>query len=107
MKLGFVSAILPEVPLHEVLAFAATQGFSTVEMMSWPVGKAERRFAGVTHVDVSNFTNAQAEDVLALTRQHGVSISALGYYPNVLDPDESVAGPTAAHLKKVISAAPM
>jgi sugar phosphate isomerase/epimerase len=106
MKLGFVSAILPELPLAEVLAFAAAQGFSTVEIMSWPVGKAERRFAGVTHVDAANLTKAQAEDVLALTRQHEVSISALGYYPNVLDPDESVAGPSAAHLKKVIAAAP-
>jgi sugar phosphate isomerase/epimerase len=107
MKLGFVSAILPELPLHEVLAFAEAQGFSTVEIMSWPVGKAERRFAGVTHMDAANFTKARAEDVLALTRQHGVSISALGYYPNVLDPDESVAKHTVAHLKKVITAAPM
>jgi sugar phosphate isomerase/epimerase len=107
MKLGFVSAILPELPLQEVLAFAAAEGFSTVEIMSWPVGKAERRFAGVTHVDVTDFTKAQAEDVLALTRQHGVSISALGYYPNVLDPDESVAKRCTAHLKKVIAAAPI
>jgi len=107
MKLGFVSAILPELPLQDVLAFAASEEFSTVEIMSWPVGKAERRFAGVTHVDASNFTKAQAEDVLALTRQHGVSISALGYYPNVLDPDESVTELTTTHLKKVVAAAPL
>jgi len=107
MNLGFVSAILPELPLHEVLAFAAAQGFSTVEVMSWPVGRAERRFAGVTHVDAAKFTKAHAEDVFALTRQYGVSISALGYYPNVLDSDESKAQHCAAHLKKVIAAAPM
>jgi sugar phosphate isomerase/epimerase len=107
MKLGFVSVILPELPLHEVLAFAEAQGFSTVEIMSWPVGKAERRFAGVTHVDVTKFTKAQAEDALALTRLHGVSMSALGYYPNVLDPDEALAKPSAAHLKRVIAAAPL
>jgi sugar phosphate isomerase/epimerase len=107
MKLGFVSAILPELTLKEVLTFAAADGFSTVEIMSWPVGKAERRFAGVTHVDVTDFSQAQAEEVLALTLQHGVAISALGYYPNVLDPDESVAKRCTAHLKKVIAAAPM
>lgn len=106
MKLGFVSAILPEVPLPELLAFAAAQEFSTVEIMCWPVGKAERRFAGVTHVDVANLSQAEAEDVIALTRKHGVSISALGYYPNVLDPDESASERTLAHLKKVIAAAP-
>jgi sugar phosphate isomerase/epimerase len=105
MKLGFVSAILPDLSLNDVLAFAAAEGFSTVELMSWPVGKAERRFAGVTHVDAANFTKARADDVLALTRNHGVTVSALGYYPNVLDPDEAVAKHSAAHLKKVIAAA--
>jgi sugar phosphate isomerase/epimerase len=106
MKLGFVSAILAELPLNDVLAFAASEGFTTVEIMSWPVGKAERKFAGVTHVDVTDFTKTQADDVLALTQQHGVGISALGYYPNVLDPDPAVSEFAIAHLKTVIAAAP-
>ena len=105
MKLGFVSAILPELKLNEVLAFAAAEQFSTVELMSWPAGKAERKFAGVTHLDATDFTKARAEDVHALTRKHGVVISGLGYYPNLLDPDESAAKACIAHLKKVISAA--
>lgn len=107
MKLGFVSAILADLPLDEVLAFAAVEGFTTVELMSWPVGKAERKFAGVTHVDVTSFTRTQADDVLALTHQYGVSISALGYYPNVLDPDPAVSETSIAHLKTVIAAAPL
>ena len=52
MKLGFVSAILPEWTLDQVLAFAAQEQFRCVEVMCWPVGKADRRFAGVTHIDV-------------------------------------------------------
>ncbi len=107
MQLGLVSAILPEVSLEEVLAFAAAQHFAAVEVMCWPVGKAERRFAGVTHIDAEKFTKTQAEDVLALTQKHGVHISALGYYPNLLDPDDAVSKRTAAHLKKVIEAAAM
>jgi len=106
MKLGFVSAILHDLQLREVLSFAASEGFSTVEIMSWPVGRAERKFAGVTHVDVSKLTQSQADDVLALTADHGVSISALGFYPNVLDPDPAVSEHGVAHLKKVIAAAP-
>ena len=51
--LGFVSAILPELQLEEVLAFASAEGFECVELMCWPPGKAERRYAGVTHVDVT------------------------------------------------------
>ncbi len=107
MKLGFVSAILAEFSLAEVLAFAAAERFATVELMAWPVGKVERKFAGVTHVDATDFTQATADAVLAAIRQHGVSVSALGYYPNVLDPDPSTSAHCIAHLKKVIAAAPM
>ncbi len=106
MQLGFVSAILPEYSLDEVLAFAATEGFACVEAMCWPVGKAERKYAGVTHVDVTDFTQAKADDVLACCDRHRVSLSGLGYYPNPLDPDPAVAEPAIAHLRNVIAAAP-
>ena len=91
MKLGFVSAILPELNLDEVLAFAARDKFSCVEIMCWPVGKAERKYAGVTHLDVTTLTRTRADDVNALCTKHGVSISALGYYPNALDPNPAVS----------------
>lgn len=81
MKLGFVTAIVPELSLEKVLALAHADGFACVEVMCWPVGRAERRFGGVTHLDVTGFTRAQAEDVNALCAKHGVSFSALGYYP--------------------------
>lgn len=105
MKLGFVTAILPEHSLEEVLAFARAQGFSCVEVMCWPVGKAERKFAGVTHIDVAGFTRARAEEVHALCENHGVGLSGLGYYPNPLDPDPRVSQHAVSHLKKVIVAA--
>jgi sugar phosphate isomerase/epimerase len=105
MKLGFVSAILPDLSLEQVLAFAAAQRFECVELMCWPVGKAERKYAGVTHVDVTGFTQARADDVNALARKHGVEISGLGFYPNPLDPDPAVAKNAVAHIRKVILAA--
>ena len=105
MKLGFVSAILPELNLDEVLAFAARDKFSCVEIMCWPVGKAERKYAGVTHLDVTTLTRTRADDVNALCTKHGVSISALGYYPNALDPNPAVSKAAVTHLKKVIVAA--
>ncbi len=58
MQLGFVTAVLPELPLAEVLKFAAAERFDCIEVMCWPVGKAERKFAGVTHIDVTEFTRA-------------------------------------------------
>lgn len=105
MQLGFVSAILPELSLAEVLHFAREQNFRCVEVMCWPQGKAERRFAGVTHLDVTRFTRTQAEDTLALVTESGVSISALGYYPNPLDPDLEAAKRIVAHIRQVILAA--
>ena len=41
MNLGFVSAILPDLSLEEVAAFAKAEGFACVELMCWPKGKAE------------------------------------------------------------------
>ncbi|HEX8912053.1 MAG TPA: sugar phosphate isomerase/epimerase [Humisphaera sp.] len=105
MKLGFVSAILPDLPLEEVLRFAAAERFECVELMCWPTGKAERRYAGITHVDVDDFTPAAAADVAALVRKHGVAISGLGYYPNPLVADPAEAERYVGHLQKVIRAA--
>ena len=105
MQLGFVSAILPDLELEQVLAFAAEAGYQTVELMCWPAGKAERRYAGVTHVDVANFSGEDAAQVNRLCTEYGVSVSGLGYYPNPLCPDEREAGVYIDHIKKVIDAA--
>ena len=105
MQLGFVSAIVPELSLDQVLGFAASERFSCVELMCWPVGRAERKFAGVTHVDVTDLGRSEAESIHALCNQHGIQISALGYYPNPLDPDPVVSRAAIDHLKRVIRAA--
>lgn len=78
MQLGFVSAILPDLNLEEVLKFASEQGFDTVEVMCWPKGKAERRYAGVTHIDVAELSDGEVKNIQALTQKYGVSISGLG-----------------------------
>jgi len=105
MKLGFVSAILPDLTLEEVVQFASDEGFSCVELMCWPKGEAERRYAGVTHLDVSNFTKNDAAKSNALMVEKEVSISGLGYYPNPLAPNTSEAKFYVDHLQKVIRAA--
>jgi sugar phosphate isomerase/epimerase len=105
MKLGFVSAILPEWTLDQVLAFAAQEQFRCVEVMCWPVGKADRRFAGVTHIDVDTLSQARIDDIHRSCQKHGVTLTALGYYPNPLDPRPEVSKAAVAHLRKVIRAA--
>ncbi|MGE5608317.1 MAG: sugar phosphate isomerase/epimerase family protein [Bacillota bacterium] len=107
MQLGFVSAILPDLSLKEVADVAAAQGFDCVELMCWPVGKAERRYAGVTHVDVDNFGKAEAQKVLETMHSAGVRISGLGYYPNPLAPDPQEAQRYIEHIRKIIVASAM
>lgn len=105
MKLGFVSAILPDLSLDEVLRFAAETGYECVEVMCWPVSKAERRYAGVTHLDVTQFDERQADQVHALCERWGITISGLGYYPNPLTPHRDEAEACIGHIRKVIRAA--
>lgn len=105
MQLGFVSAILPELSLAEVANVARETGFDCVELMCWPVSKAERRYAGVTHVDVTDFTSAKANDVRRVMADAQVEISALGYYPNPLAPSREESDLAVSHLRRVIQAA--
>jgi sugar phosphate isomerase/epimerase len=105
MQLGFVSAILWDLPLEEVFSFARAEGFTCVELMCWPAGGAERRYAGMSHLDVADFTDEKAARVHDLVRNHRVGVSGLGYYPNPLDPDAGHRRVVAEHLKKVIDAA--
>ena len=105
MKLGFVSAIVPEYTLEQVLSFAHKTGFSSVELMCWPPGKAERQYAGVTHIDVTDLSMDAIEKIQDLLAIHQVSISGLGYYPNPLSPDRAEAEVAVNHLRKVIDAA--
>jgi len=105
MKLGLMSAALPNLSLTELAAWASSNGFEMLELACWPVSKAERRYAGVTHVDVTQLTRAKAKAIRGLMEKHHLQISSLGYYPNPLHPDPDHRTQVIDHLKKVITAA--
>ena len=105
MQLGFVSALFGDLSLEDVLAFAADEGFACVELMCWPPGGAERRYAGVSHLDVTRLDDEAADRVRDLLRKYGVFLSGLGYYPNPLDANENHRRFVVEHLKRVIGAA--
>lgn len=104
-NLGFVSAIFPEKTFEQVIDFASENEFQCIEIMCWPRGKAERRYAGVTHIDVDNLDQTNIQYIQNYLKEKNVFISALGYYPNPLDADEEKSTTYIAHIKKVISAA--
>jgi sugar phosphate isomerase/epimerase len=106
MQLGFVSAILPNESLEHLFMTAVTIGYKYIEVMCWPPSKAERRYAGVTHIDVLSLDDARVASIRNLVQTTGVQISGLGYYPNCLSPDLGEAERSVEHLMQVIQAAP-
>ncbi|MFN5645906.1 MAG: sugar phosphate isomerase/epimerase family protein [Sphingobacteriales bacterium] len=105
LELGFVTAIFADDDFETVLDFASNNGFACLEVMCWPKGLAERRYAGVTHIDVDHLDDAQVKEINELLKEKGVYISGLGYYPNPLDPDHEKRDFYFGHIKKVITAA--
>ncbi len=105
MKLGFFTAALPGNTLEQAAKWGAESGFQAIEIACWPLEKASRRYAGVTHIDVSELNRARARDICKMLDGFGLTISALGYYPNPLHPDPEHRQTVIGHLKKVIEAA--
>ena len=104
MKLGFVSAILADFTFEEMIDCASEMGYQCVEVACWPQGKAERRYAGVSHINVDELSDEKAAYLQAYCREKNVEISSLAYYPNTLDPDLDKRAAAAEHLKKLIAA---
>ena len=105
MKLGFLSAILPEYSFEELAAYASNLQMDCLEVACWPVGKAERRYAGVTHIDVAALDEKKKDSILKCLAQNNLALSAISYYPNPLDPDPEQRARAASHIKKCIRAA--
>lgn len=106
MKLGFITAILEQDSFEQMVDTAAQLGFACVEAACWPAGKAERRYAGVSHIDAERVLadGAYAAHIASYSAQKGVAISSLAFYPNTLDGDPARRAANIAHLKNVIRA---
>ncbi|MCB0125124.1 MAG: sugar phosphate isomerase/epimerase, partial [Caldilineaceae bacterium] len=105
MKLGLMSAALPMLSFEDLVAWLSANGFGMIEVACWPVGKAARRYAGVTHIDVTTLDEKRVGEIHATLDQHNLQISSLGYYPNPLHPDAEHRTMVIDHLKQVIVAA--
>lgn len=106
MKLGFVSAILDGWTYEEMMDTASQMGFGCVEVACWPEGKAERRYAGVSHINAERVmeNDVYAKHVLDYSRQKGVEISSLAFYPNILTSDFEKRREISDHLMALIKA---
>lgn len=100
MKLGFLTACLPQLSFEEVVSWAAGEGFESIEVAVWPTGKH-----GPSHLDVAKLTREEADRARGLLGEHGLSISALAFYENNLHPDKERRRSYHRHLRRVIDAA--
>jgi len=87
MKLGFLTAALPGNTLEQSAQWGAESGFQAIEIACWPKEKASRRYAGVSHIDVSGLSQHRALEIQKMLNDYGLTISSLAYYPNPMDPD--------------------
>ena len=106
MKLGLVTAILDGWTMEEMVDTVSEMGFECVEVACWPQGKAERRYAGVSHIDVARVIedDEYANYVLDYFGSKKVQISSLAFYPNTMDGDLEKREANISHLRKVIAA---
>lgn len=106
MKLGFVSAILDKSNYEEMIDTAAELGFQCVEVASWPQGKAERRYAGVSHIDAERVLedDKYSKHIVSYAQDKNIKISSIAYYPNTMDGDIEKRKISVEHLLNVIKA---
>jgi len=106
MKLGLLTAPLPNVPLMEIAKWAHEQRFESLEVCCWPKSAdTNRRYAGITHIDVEDISADQGAQIVGELASHDITMSALGYYPNNLHPDPKHREAVNEHTKRVIRAA--
>ena len=106
MKLGLVSAILELYGFEKMIDTVSEMGLQCVEAACWPSGKAERRYAGVSHIDVDAVLadDAYCRHIRDYAKEKHVEVSSLAFYPNTMDGDLEKRAANIAHLRKVIRA---
>ena len=103
MKLGIVSAIYEGFTFEDAVENAVSNGCKCMEVACWPQGKAERRYAGVSHIDVDNTSADYIAYIKDFCAEKGIEISSLAFYPNTMDGNIEKINGAIEHLKKVIN----
>ncbi|MFI6533137.1 sugar phosphate isomerase/epimerase family protein [Nonomuraea sp. NPDC050547] len=97
MKLGFLTACLPESNLSDIARWAVDQGFEALEVAGWPATDDRN------HIRVERFDEIEYEQVRRIFADTGLALSSIAYYENNLHPTE---GPQVnAHVRHCVEAA--
>ncbi len=90
MKLGFYTNYD-----EKTVEFAHKVGFRSMELSAWPDSS----------LNADKVTDKRIAEVKKNLKEHDIEISALGYYPNFLDPDEEKAEEAIRYFYKVMELA--
>jgi sugar phosphate isomerase/epimerase len=103
VKLGFLTACLPNRSLADIARWAADSGFEALEVAAWP-DLGDRPFTA-THLKVEDFAEGDADAVRQLFERHGLALSSLSFYDNNLHPDPAEREAINSHVAACIDAA--
>lgn len=103
MKLGFLTACLPDSPLEDIAAFAAQCGYEALEIAAWPA--LDNRPFTATHMVVDQLTRAEVDRVRGCLERNGLVASSIAYYGNNLHPDDDERSHTNEHVLRCVDAA--
>jgi sugar phosphate isomerase/epimerase len=100
VRLGLLTACLPQVSLDELAGWAGAHGYRGLEVAAWP-----RKAAQASHIDAGTLDDAEARRLRGLFDDHGLGLAALAYYENNLHVDRVERQHVHDHLRRVIDAA--
>jgi sugar phosphate isomerase/epimerase len=103
VRLGLLTACLPDQPLEEIAAFAADVGYEALEIAAWPA--LDNRPFTATHIAVDPLIGSEVDRVRKCLDSTGLSVSSLAYYGNNLHPDPAERHATNEHVLRCIDAA--
>lgn len=103
MKIGFLTACLPNLELEKLISWASKQGFKTLELAAWPV-ESDRDYQA-RQIDAAKISKDDAKRIKNLFAMHNMEISAMAYYDNNLHPELTKRNSYINHLQSVIDTA--
>ncbi|KQZ90870.1 sugar phosphate isomerase [Phycicoccus sp. Root563] len=105
MKLGFLTACLPDRSLDDIVRWASEHDFEALEVAAWPA-LGDRPFTA-SHITAESFTDGDAERTRSLFEEHRITLSSLAFYDNNLHPDPRERQAVNDHVIACIDAAAM
>ncbi|GAB6987233.1 sugar phosphate isomerase/epimerase family protein [Nocardioides pyridinolyticus] len=103
MKLGFLTACLPDLSLDSIIDYAVGEGYQALEVAAWP-DLGDRPFTA-THIAAERLRADDADAIRARFDAAGLELSSLAFYDNNLHPDAAERAAINAHVAACIDAA--